>query len=170
MLFLVRSHEFSELRNNDTGIAEILCPALNPFEGDIAVVVDSLKSGYHLFYGDITSAHDAVFNSSVRTHNAVLDLNILDVFTKVAHSSFGRFAVITVGMVHIPESSDLSAADFVKKGSETCSITVNAVSFNEKSNVIFLRDRDEFCESLSYIFIIDLAAGGRFKIAEYSYI
>ena len=170
VLFLVRSHILSELRYNDTCVAEVLSPALYPFKGNIPVVVDRDECSDHILYGNIACAHNAVFNSTVGTQHAVLGLNEFNAFAEVCDSGLGRLSCIAVGVVHIPESGDLSASHLVQQSCKTCRIAVNAVCFNEESDIVFLSDRNELCESLSDVIIVNIAAGCRFEVAEDSYI
>ena len=170
VLLFVRSHVLGELRNDNAGIAEVLSPTLYPFEGDVAVVVDRLKRRYHLLYGNVSSAHDAVLNSAVGTHYAVLDLNVLDELAEVRNGSFGSFVVVTVGVVHIPQRRDLSAADLVEKCGKAGCVAVDAVCLNEEGDVVLLRNGNKLAECFCDIIVIDLTAGCRFKVSEYSYV
>ena len=160
-------HEFRILGEYHAGVQQIGHPELDPFQGDIAGILDGLQGFDHLLNGQITLAHHLVNHLAV-FHHAVLGVDIFDALSQVCNCLFRGFSRKAVGVVHIPQCSNLVAAYAVQQCPEPAGIAVNAVGLHQQGDIILLRNGRQLSELLCNVSIIHLSVRGSLQIRQYA--
>ena len=155
---MVGLHIVCVLRYNNARVGQLVRPALHPFKGDIAAVVDAFQGFEHTLYGHIALAHYLIYRLAV-LHHAVLDVGIFDMLAEVGNGRLGGFAAEAVGVVEIPERADLAAAHAFENVTEALCVAVVAVGLHKQGDVVFLSLYRQFLQ-LGYDEVVVHQSGG----------
>ena len=159
------SHIVDVVRENDARILKIGCPTLNPFKRKESVKVYRAEREDHVVDRHVSFAHKLINDLTV-FFNAVLNVNVGDIHTKVLNRCFGRFLGEAVGVVNIPKCRNAVAFNSVKNRFKPCRIAVNAVGLDNERNARFLCNGRKRCKLAQYLGIVYLAVGLGKIIAE----
>lgn len=104
-------HVVDEMWEDDLRVSQVGHPFRLPLEGDKAVIVDGGQRLHHAADGQRALADEVIAAVVVR----VAQVNVADVGTEVFDGRVGGFAVVPVGMVHIPERAQLVAGKRIEQ-------------------------------------------------------
>ena len=160
-------HEIGEMGENDGRVAQVRRPALDPFEGDVPLVIDGAQGEHHIVDGQIALAHKAVFDLAV-FHDGILRVDIFNVCAEVLHRGFRRFAGDAVRVMDVPQGGDVVAGDLVQDFGKALGITVNAVCLHRQGDAGRFRHGGEAAQGLYDHCVVDLAVRGGELVGEHA--
>ncbi len=155
-LFGVAAHIPRELREDDSGVLQVLRPALHPLKRHVAFIVDRAKGVHHLVDWQVALAHHAVFNLAV-FHHGIFDMDIFYVRAEVLQRLFRRLARDAVGVVRVPQRGDGVVRHLLQQVTQTGGIGVYAVALHQQGNAFRGGDRRDCAELTRNGFVVHLA-------------
>ena len=132
-------HVVDEMWEDDLRVGQVGHPFRLPLERDEPVIVDGGQRLHHAADGQRALADEVIAAVVVR----VAQVNVADVGTKVFDGRVGGFAVVPVGMVHIPERAQLVAGKRIEQRAQPGRVGKDAAGLEQDRDPLRLGGGEE---------------------------
>ena len=132
-------HVVHEMRENDLRVGQVGHPFRLPLERDEPVIVDGGQRLHHAADGQRALADEVIAAVVVR----VAQVDVADVGAEVFDGRVGGFAVVPVGMVHVPERAQLIAGERVEQRAQPGRVGKDAAGLEQDRDPLRLGGGEE---------------------------